>query len=122
MTPEEVTPTEALAKALGFQPTKVARKREAEWAVRRAGTAMRDLQSRYYKQLARAIVRDDDIDHIWQEIDAHNAQRPADQWIVIHGPSLRQAVRQELYGVEARDRGAPRKARERLEEIRETRP
>jgi hypothetical protein len=51
-----------------------------------------------------------------------NAPRPVDQWIVNHGPSLRLAIIQESQGADARDRRVPTKVRDRVHEIRETRP
>jgi hypothetical protein len=124
MTPDELGSTEAAAKAFGFQPASVARKREAEWSARRAASDMRTLQSRYYTRMARAIAGNEwqEADAIQREIDAHNTRHPVHQWIILHPPSLRQAVTQELRGVSARDRRMPVKARDRAEEIRQSRP
>jgi hypothetical protein len=40
----------------------------------------------------------------------------------INGDALRRVVSQELFGAEAGDRTVPRKVRQRVEEIRQSRP
>lgn len=60
-----------------------------------------------------------ETERVYKEIDA---KRPTHQWVVINTDALRRVVSQELFGAEAGDRTVPRKARERVEEIRQSRP
>jgi hypothetical protein len=61
----------------------------------------------------------EETERVYKEIDA---KHPTHQWVVINTDALRRVVSQELFGAEAGDRTVPRKARERVEEIRQSRP
>lgn len=130
---EKVTAGDAAAKAIGFTPSQIANQREAEFAQTRVNTAAADEQREFYGKLARAAAdheranKTNDVqgaaaakkrmDGLYAEIAEKNSGRPDYQKVVINQRVLKERIREELIGAEARDAKAPRKARSRREEI-----
>lgn len=121
---EELSDLDVVMKFVGFTPTSVTRKREREWSVVRANTALSTMTSRYYKQLARAVVNGDreKLVSLRQNIAEYNAGRGLHDQIVIYPPSLKKAVRAEAMGYDARLGKGPRKTRARAADLREAYP
>lgn len=122
--PEDLTDMDVVMKAFGFTPTSVTRRREQEWTIYRDQQAMRDLTSRYYKKLAKAAVAGDGakMTTVRQEIIEYNQGRPAHEQIRIYPPSLKQAVKREAMGYDARLGKGPKKSRVHAAELRDVYP
>ena len=125
MHPDDLAQSDIALRALGFQSTRIARRREQDWMQTRAETAVKEVQSHFNSRLARAIAADDgpEQDAIWDQIDAWNEGKPDYMQVIINNQSIKRGVEQELLGKgDVRDKRAPKKARGEREHIRAIMP
>ena len=122
--PDDLSDMDIVMKAFGFTPTAVTRKREQEWSVTRANSALTDMTSRYYKKLARASVAGDrtEFARLHQEISDYNEGRAVHDQVRIHRQSLISATRREALGYDARINKGPKKTRAYAGKLREAFP
>jgi hypothetical protein len=133
--PEKVSAGEIALKGIGFTPAAIADRRETERSATRANTATKEVKDRYIGELARLradILRADNANdaaksksleerfaRTFDEISAFNEGRPLHEMVIITQQALKDRIRVELLGAEARDKNAPKQARQRREEIRD---
>lgn len=116
---EKVTAGMRIRKAIGFNPTELTIIRDREWSSRRAENARRDMQTRYYRRAANAIVREDfkELDAILMEIDSFNADKPDYLKVQLNHSYLNRLVQQMHGGYGDPSRRSPRSARSERERI-----
>lgn len=134
--------TNMLKRALGFQPTGVARAQEAYSAVERQIRGVDELRRRIYTQFASAFVQaenatsdaerrrlDDDMDRMQDEVDKHNDNAPDSQQIEMYrttqgskrsfSSGLQSAIDREREGaIGTQDKHVKKKARGEADDIR----
>lgn len=129
----DVKTADAALKFFGFTSADVSRKRDEVWAANRANRAVDDLRSRYYTKIAKAIAERkrlyeegdkesanalaDQVQAIFAEINRYNQTVPLHKRILLHEPTIKQRVLEELQGADARR--VRKQARPRVDEIRE---
>lgn len=125
MTPEDLSASDVALRALGFQSTRIARRREEEWMQTRAANAVEELQRSYTTRLARALAAHDKegADGIIEEIRRWNDGKPAYMQVTVSRSTVASKIKQELQGKGPTiDRQAPKKARGENARIRELMP
>ena len=132
--PDDLTKTDIGLKALGFTSGDVSRERERIYARRRADNAVNDLRSDYYDRLARAYAGriiasrkgdserqqlfESQIQAINEQKTAYNADKPLHRQIIIHDPSLKKRILEELQGAKAnKPRKQSRDEAQKIDEI-----
>lgn len=134
ITPDDLTDADIGLKALGFTSGSISKERQRIFAQRRANMAVNDLRSVYYDKLARAYAgmilasREGDLDKkylyqleiqaIYEEKEAYNKDAPIYKKIIIHQPSLKKRVAEELLGAKAnKPRKQARAQAQKIDEI-----
>lgn len=128
---DELTGFDVGAKALGFNPSYVAERRDEAFAATRADTSVDNKRRLFYTRLARAIAdgskaqeagnvdratrENARVQEIIDEIHKHNETAATHEIIQIHPPTLRQRIAEEYLGLDSR-RGR-RLGRERRQEL-----
>lgn len=130
-------PANLAKRAMGFQPTGVARAMEEYGAINRASRAANDLSATFNTRLASAMVAEQraetpeaqakaraDQESVLRDIERHNLTAPDHLQVVPFqkgrpSPGLRAALERENYGSYAtQDKRLPKKARGEAEAIR----
>lgn len=138
--PEQVTPAQMAAKAVGWTPSTVAELREKEWSQQRASAAPKALRDKFYKRAARLLAdaakasargdTDKALDArrkyagLMEELQEHNAwaarEKKLHLIIRLQPRTLKDKVRAEYVGRGTiRDEKAPKLSRPRRAEIEE---
>lgn len=133
VTGDDLSKTDLVLKAMGFQPSIITDIRDYEYAQRRQETAADEIKRRFSAQIARTMVQmekaeekgdinrleelDAELSEIFAEIDEHNDKAKPEAQVRIDRRALRNRIMREREGVKStwgRERKAARGAAEEL--------
>lgn len=130
---KDVTTTDAALKFFGFTSADISKERARVWAESRANNAVNDLRSRYYKKISKTIAERKrlydsgdkagaeqmsvQLEAIRDEINRYNQTAPLHEKIILHEPTIKQRLLEEMEG--ARVRRIRKQARPRSQELKE---